>query len=122
MPTDRKKILFVEDEPLLWELMTEALADKGYEVEAAPDAGSALRYLSSGADVDVLFTDLDLGKGMDGAELAQIAREMRPSLPVVYASGRRSQSHFAAVPNSIFLPKPYSLNQVDETLARLGGG
>ena len=70
--------------------MTEALTDKGFEVEAAPDAGHALRYLLSGADVDILFTDIDLGEGMDGATLAQIAREMRPSLPIVYASGRRS--------------------------------
>ena len=119
MKSEHRTILFVEDEPLLGELMTEALTDKGFEVEVAPDAGHALRYLLSGADVDVLFTDIDLGQGMDGATLAQIAREMRPTLPIVYASGRRSLSEFETVSNSTFLQKPYSLSQVDRTIARL---
>ena len=82
MKPEPRTILFVEDEPLLGELMTEALADKGFEVEVAPDAGHALRYLLSGAEVDVLFTDIDLGAGMDGATLARLARAMRPELPV----------------------------------------
>ena len=119
MKAEPRKILFVEDEPLLGELMTEALTDKGFEVEAVPDAGCALRYLLSGAEVDVLFTDIDLGAGMDGAQLARLAREMRPKLPIVYASGRRSMDQIPTVPNSTFLPKPYSLNQVDATLSRI---
>jgi len=112
------KVLLVEDEPLLGELMTEALTDKGFNVHVAPDAKHALRHLLSGAEVDILFTDIDLGDGMDGAELAQLAREMRPMLPVVYASGRRSMDQIPTVPGSAFLPKPYSLNQVDATIAR----
>lgn len=119
MKPEPRTILFVEDEPLLGELMTEALTDKGYTVEVAPNASHALRYLLSGAEVDILFTDIDLGEGMDGAKLAQLAREMRPKLPVVYASGRRSMDQIPTVPNSTFLPKPYSLNQVDETIAGL---
>ena len=112
-------VLLVEDEPLLGELMTEALIDQGYEVHTAPDARDALRHLLSGADVDIMFTDIDLGGGMDGAALAQLAREMRPKLPVVYTSGRRSQDQIAAVPGAAFLPKPYSLDTVRKTLARL---
>jgi CheY-like chemotaxis protein len=120
MKAEARKILFVEDEPLLGELMTEVLTDKGFDVQAVPDARCALRHLQSGAEVDVLITDIDLGSGMDGAQLAKIAREMRPKLPVVYASARRSMEHFPTVPGSIFLPKPYSVSQVDQTLARLG--
>ena len=112
-------VLLVEDEPLLGELMTEALIDQGFEVHAAPDAGDALRHLLSGADVDVLFTDIDLGGGMDGAALAQLARQMRPKLPVVYTSGRRSAREIATVPGAAFLPKPYSLDAVRKTLAQL---
>ena len=119
MKPEHRTILFVEDEPLLGELMTEALTDKGFEVEVAPDAGHALRYLLSGAEVDVLFTDIDLGEGMDGATLARLARQMRPQLPVVYASGRRSVEQLDTVPGSVFLPKPYSLNQVDATIAEV---
>ena len=121
MKLEPKTILFVEDEPLLGELMTEALTDKGFAVRAVQDARDALRYLLSGAEVDVMFTDIDLGEGMDGVELAKLARELRPTLPIVYASGRRTTEQFAPVPGSIFLPKPYSLNQVDQTIARVSG-
>ena len=121
MKPEPRTILFVEDEPLLGELMTEALTDKGFEVRAVPDAGGALRFLLSGAEVDVMFTDIDLGEGMDGVELAKLARELRPMLPIVYASGRRTTEQFVQVPGSIFLPKPYSLNQVDQTLERVSG-
>ena len=119
MTAEARTILFVEDEPLLGELMTEALTEKGFEVEVAPDAGHALRYLLSGAEVDVLFTDINLGDGMDGAALARLARELRPRLPIVYASGRRAAGEFDTVPGSVFLPKPYSLNQLDATIAGL---
>jgi CheY-like chemotaxis protein len=115
-------VLLVEDEPLLGELMTEALIDQGYEVHTAPDARDALRHLLSGADVDILFTDIDLGDGMDGAALAQLAREMRPKLPIVYTSGRCAPDQIAAVPGAAFLPKPYSLDAVRKTFARLVGG
>ena len=114
-------VLLVEDEPLLGELMTEALTEKGFAVVVSQDAGGALRYLLTGADVDILFTDIDLGPGMDGATLAQIAREMRPKLPIVYASGRRAMDEFSAVAGAAFLPKPYALNQVETLLARLTG-
>ena len=114
------KVLLVEDEPMLSELLTEALTDRGFAVHAAPDADHALQHLLSGATVDILFTDIDLGEGMDGAQLAKLAREMRPGLPIVYASGRRSVNDIATVPDSVFLPKPYSLKQVDQTLARIG--
>ena len=115
-------VLLVEDEPLLGELMTEALIDQGFDVHAAPDANDALRHLLSGAEVDILFTDIDLGGGMDGAQLAQLVREMRPKLPIVYTSGRRAPEQIAAVPGSAFLPKPYSLDTVRKTLAQLMGG
>ena len=107
-------VLLVEDEPLLGELMTEALSEHGFEVLVMADADSALRHLLSGADVDVLFTDIDLGTGMDGATLAQIVHEMRPQLPIVYTSGRCMQ--FERVPGAAFLPKPYMVDHASATL------
>ena len=112
-----RTILFVEDEPLLGELMSDALSDRGFVVHVSANADDALQHLQSGAEIDVMITDIDLGAGMDGAALAARARELRPSLPVVYASGRcRSISQIQAVPGSIFMPKPYSLNDVGSTL------
>ncbi|SRR6266567_5083440 len=118
MKTEPKIVLLVEDEPLLGEMMTAALTDKGFAVVAATDAGGALRHLLSGADCDLLFTDIDLGAGMDGATLAQLVHAMRPALPIVYTSGRRSPQEFATVPGAAFLPKPYSLSDVEATIAQ----
>jgi CheY-like chemotaxis protein len=118
-----RAILFVEDEPLLGELMCDALSDRGFTVYVAPNAADALAHLKSGAPIDVLITDIDLGAGMDGAALAALARELRPSLPVVYASGRcRSISQIDAVPGSMFMPKPYSISDVGSTLDRIAKG
>ena len=88
----------------------------------SPDAGGALRYLLSGADVDILFTDIDLGEGMDGAQLAKLAREMRPALPIVYASGRRSLDQISSgSATRCSCPSPIRSNQVDADLAQLIG-
>ncbi len=120
MNHEPRNILFVEDEPLLGELMSDALSARGFSVHVAPNADDALKHLLSGADIDVLITDIDLGDGMDGATLAMLARRLRPSLPVVYASGRcRSIDQIAAVPDSVFMPKPYSINDVGSTLKRV---
>jgi DNA-binding NtrC family response regulator len=118
MKAEPKVVLLVEDEPLLGELMTEALTEKGFAVVAATDARGALHHLLSGGDCDLLFTDIDLGAGMDGATLAQLVHAIRPGLPIVYTSGRRSLQDFATVPGAAFLPKPYSLSDVDRTLAQ----
>jgi two-component system, response regulator PdtaR len=120
MKKEARTVLFVEDEPLLGELMSDALTDRGFTVHVAPSAIDALTHLMSGEDIDVMITDIDLGEGMDGAALAERARELRPSLPVVYASGRcRSLQQIAAVPDSIFMPKPYSISDVGSTLAKV---
>ncbi len=122
MKKETRTILFVEDEPLLGALMSDALADRGFTVHVAPNADDALDHLMSGADIDVMITDIDLGEGMDGAALAERARELRPSLPVIYASGRcRSIAQIAAVPDAVFMPKPYSLSDVGSTLAKVAG-
>ena len=81
------RVLVVEDEFLISEMMVEALAEQGFEVHAAANAEDALRHLARGEPCDVLFTDINLAGGIDGAALSRSARELRPGLPVVYASG-----------------------------------
>jgi DNA-binding LytR/AlgR family response regulator len=59
---------------------------------------------------------------MNGAELAARAREMRPEMPIVYASGRYKLSEIAPlVPRSLFMAKPYDPNDVCTILTRLTG-
>jgi CheY-like chemotaxis protein len=104
----RANVLLVEDEPLICDLAAEALAEQGFEVAAVGTANEALQYLSSGGAVDLLFTDVNLPGGMDGDVLARRVRELRPDLPIVYTSGRRSKIEtMEPVEGSMFLPKPY---------------
>ena len=112
-------VLVVEDVWLVMGSLTEALADEEFRVLSAPDAVTARRLMESD-DVDVLFTDIDLGPGPDGLALARQARLLNPDLAVVYASGARlGVARELAVPGAAFLPKPYLYTQVCDLLSRL---
>lgn len=120
MPARRTSVLVVEDEILISNLTAEILDESGFAVHAVADGEEALRYLESGADVDILFTDTNLLGPMDGSMLARAARERRPELPIVYCSGGYSPPALApAVPRSIFVKKPYSPVELCCLLERL---
>jgi CheY-like chemotaxis protein len=109
------RVLLVEDEFLISEWVAETLSDYGFAVRTATNAADALRQIMS-APIDVLFTDINLPGGMDGATLARRVRELLPDLPVVYASGRVNMlDSKQRVPGSLFVAKPY----VPELIARL---
>jgi CheY-like chemotaxis protein len=115
-------VLVVEDEVLISNLVADALSASGFLVYEVTTADEALEYIDSGAAIDVLFTDINLPGGMNGAELATRARQMRPEMPIVYASGRYKLSEIAPlVPRSLFMAKPYDPNDVCALLTRLTG-
>jgi CheY-like chemotaxis protein len=114
------KILLVEDEALISDLVTEALRDQGFSVHPVETADEALAYLEGDGSADVLFTDINLPGAIDGAELAVRARKLRPDLPIIYASGRFTASDLnPLVPRSIFLSKPYDPADVCTLISRL---
>ncbi|MGA8654289.1 MAG: response regulator [Xanthobacteraceae bacterium] len=111
------RLLLVEDEFLISELVAETLSEQGFAVGVVSNGADALSHLAS-APVDILFTDINLGGSMDGTTLARRARELRPDLPVVYASGRVDVLDLEArVPGSIFVAKPYVPSLVGRVLA-----
>jgi CheY-like chemotaxis protein len=113
----RARVLLVEDEPQICNIATEALEEQGFEVDAVSNAGDALRRLTSGLPVDILFTDVNLHGGMDGAALARLARELRPGLPVIYTSGRQAAiESMIPVEGSMFVSKPYDLFSIGRML------
>ena len=73
----RSRVLLVEDEFLLCDMIAEALAEHGFEVYAVANAKDALRHLTCGSPCDILLTDINLPGSIDGAALARIARELR---------------------------------------------
>ncbi|MCD9150024.1 hybrid sensor histidine kinase/response regulator [Pseudophaeobacter flagellatus] len=112
-------VLLVEDEAPVRAFASRALRMRGYTVLEAESAEDALRTLEDPSlEVDVFVTDVVM-PGMDGPTWVREARKTRPDTRVVfvsgYAEGAFGESD-AVVPNSVFLPKPFSLNQLTETV------
>jgi two-component system cell cycle sensor histidine kinase/response regulator CckA len=112
-------VLLVEDEAPVRAFAGRALRLRGYTVLEAADAEEALTLLDDpGLEVDVFVTDVVM-PGMDGPAWVRQAREARPNARVVFMSGYAEDSlseDQARIPNSVFLPKPFSLNQLAETV------
>jgi len=116
------RVLLVEDEFLICDMLVEALAEHGFEVKAVANAKDALRYLTRGSPCDILLTDINLPGGVDGTALARLARELRPNLPVVYASGSyRKLDDLDAVTGAVFVPKPYNPDKICDMLSQMTG-
>ena len=113
-------ILVVEDEALVQVLVIEVLAERGYDVRAARSAEEALGLLRDHcSEIDVLLTDINLGPGENGFELARKARELCPGIRVIYVTGGAFREGSAArVPGSRLIPKPYDLDEICEAVAQ----
>lgn len=120
MPMRRTNVLVVEDEVLISEMVSDVLSENGFDVHTETNGETALSYLESSPEVDVLFTDINLEGRMDGSTLAKAARERRPDLPIVYCSGRYSSTAIMPLMSrSIFVKKPYDLTDLCTLLTRL---
>ena len=80
-------VLVVEDDEDVRAYTTEALRELGYRVIEAPDGPAALGILERQSDVRLLFTDVGLPGGMNGRDLADAARRLRPNLPILFTTG-----------------------------------
>lgn len=114
------RILIAEDERSVRESAARYLEAVGFDVLTADDGCQALARLRE-RGAAVLFTDIRMPGGLDGWQLAEAAREIDPSVIVIYASGFAPGPR-RAVPGSLFMPKPYLLAEVVEALADLGVG
>jgi CheY-like chemotaxis protein len=105
---DLPAVLVVEDETLIRMAMMEALQEGGYVVLEAHDGASAIKHIETVEQLRGLVTDIRMGSGPDGWEVAHRARERFPALPIVYVTGD-SASDWAAngVPLSVVLEKPF---------------
>lgn len=112
-------VLVVDDEPTVRMLMTDVLKDLGYLVIEAGDGAAGLKVLGSDARVDLLVTDVGLPGGMNGRQMADAGREMRPSLKTLFIT---AYAESAAIgdgdlqPGMQVLTKPFA---VDALTARI---
>lgn len=112
-------ILLVEDEAPVRAFASRALRLRGYTVLEAESAEAALKTLEDHSlEIDVFVTDVVM-PGMDGPSWVRKALKDRPDVRVVFVSGYAEDSFAEAqtnIPNSVFLPKPFSLNDLTETV------
>jgi CheY-like chemotaxis protein len=100
------KILAVEDEALVRMLIVETLLDAGHDVLEAPDGDAALAIVKRTPDLDLIVTDVRMSK-MDGFSLAQLAREVRPGLCVLFMTGYMGTDVPSKIPDAKVLQKPF---------------
>ena len=112
------RVLVVEDDSLIREIVVEALQDAGFDVIQARDGEEALTWCRQRV-ADVLITDIRLPGRIDGWEIAERCREHDPSLPVIYATGF-SPVEARPVPGSLTLSKPYHPERVVQAVKDMG--
>lgn len=114
-------VLLVEDEAPVRAFASRALRLRGYSVLEADSAEAALNLLSDpDLVVDLFVTDVIM-PGKDGPTWVREALAVRPQTKVVFVSGYAEDAfaeHKAAIPNSVFLPKPFSLNELTTVVQR----
>jgi CheY-like chemotaxis protein len=114
--TTLKKILVVDDDPVVGKSFHRVLSGKGYAVITARDGQEALDRLAR-EDYDAVFTDIKM-PGMSGIEVAARVKATRPWLPVVIVTGYGSDANEAAARKAgvaAFLRKPLSPEMIEES-------
>ncbi|RMS63057.1 PAS protein [Pseudomonas syringae pv. aceris] len=113
--TSDETILVVDDEPAVRLLIAELLEDLGYIVLQAERGADALTILQSKAAIDLLITDVGLPGGMNGRQVADAARDVRPDLKILFVTGyaeNAALAHDTLEPGMHVLPKPFAIAEL----------
>ena len=114
------RVLIVEDDNEVAELVTEMFIELGYEVTRTASAAAALGALADGRMIDVVFSDVMMPGGMNGLELSREIRRRRPELQILLTSGFAEAVKRDAETEGIpLLPKPYQQRDLAAALRGL---
>lgn len=120
-PTNATTILVVEDEGMLREFVSEALATLGYHVLSAANGRDALNLWAEHRDeIALLLTDVVMPESISGRQLAHTLIQDKPNLKVIFTSGYSSElfgSEFEREKEHLFLAKPYLPDRLAQTIA-----
>jgi CheY-like chemotaxis protein len=114
------QILVVEDSFILSHDLCEFLRQSGHSIKAVYCGDAAFEAINRHEHLTALLTDIDLGPGPDGVDVARYARAFSPRLPVVFMSAALNPRHeFNGVDRSEFIAKPFEPQQIADALARV---
>jgi excisionase family DNA binding protein len=119
----RIRVLVVDDEPSIRELLTRTLQQAEYDVETAADATAALDRMRENAQYDLMIADLKM-PGMDGLSLIRQAKQLNSGMPVIIITGFSSESTAIDAVNlgvAGYLTKPFRVPQVLAAAAKALG-
>ena len=115
----KQLVLVVEDEPILRMMAVDMVEDAGFEAIEASDAVEAVRILESRPDIRIVFTDIDMPRGMDGMRLAAAIRDRWPPIDIILTSGHYVEADVRMPARSVFFQKPYRPDQVVAAMRRM---
>ncbi|MFK3795818.1 MULTISPECIES: response regulator [unclassified Pseudomonas] len=107
-------ILIVEDDPAVRALVSQVLSELGYDYLEAGDALAAVPILESGQRIDLMISDVGL-PGMNGRQLADIGRQLRPALKVLFITGyaENAGTHAGFLDDGMqMISKPFAFEQL----------
>ena len=119
----KRRILILDDEPIVCERLKPALEKSGFEVETYTDSQKVIDRLME-EKFDVLVTDLKM-QGPDGIDVLRFAHEHAPATKVIIITGfatvdtAREAMRSGAVD---FIPKPFKITQLRDLIVSLTGG
>jgi signal transduction histidine kinase len=114
------RVLLVEDDAEVRQVAHNFLQALGCRVAPCADAEAALAVLAGAASFDLVLTDIALGAGMRGTDLALVLRQRMPGLPVLLMSGF-SNELLGAAPGRPLLRKPYTRDELADAMVRALG-
>ena len=114
-------VLIVEDNAEVGAFAAQALAELGYDSRLATDGHAALAMLAEpGQHFHIVFSDVVM-PGMGGIELAERVKLLHPGLPLILTSGYSKAIVDRGLPDTLMLPKPYSIDALSGVLMRATG-
>lgn len=116
------RALLVEDDCVINADISGVLEDLGIFVTSVYNADTAIEVIDRGEYLKVLLTDIDLGDGLNGFDVAHHARDRYPHLPVVFISGTMGSRHAVeGVAGSAFVAKPFQPFQIRDAIDQTCG-
>jgi PAS domain S-box-containing protein len=117
-------VLVIEDETSVRRFVREVLQELGFHVIEAPDGPSGVEILQSPRPIDLLVTDIGL-PGLNGRQVAEMARQTRPDLKVLFMTGyaeSAAMSEGFLEPGMGLITKPFPIDALSSSIRRLGLG
>ena len=113
------RVLLIEDDEQIRALLDEGLTEAGLEVTGLSYAEDALVILGSGEPFDVLVTDIDLGGGLTGMDVATVARARHADVELIFITGRPvDREGRSPRPHEHMLIKPFRPSELGALIRR----